>query len=68
MSKAELDSDIAEKYELNQDFGPDVLAKEQQGLKRDLRLRHMAMIAISGTLGSGLFLTSGTAIAKGGPG
>ncbi|KAG9322354.1 hypothetical protein KVV02_001336 [Mortierella alpina] len=68
MSKAELDSDLAEKYELNQDFGPDVLAPEQQGLKRDLRLRHMAMIAISGTLGSGLFLTSGSTIANGGPG
>ncbi|KAG0201395.1 hypothetical protein BGX28_005773 [Mortierella sp. GBA30] len=68
MSKSKLDSNMAEEYELNQDFGPEILAEEQQGLKRDLRLRHMAMIAVSGTLGSGLFLTSGSTIATGGPG
>ncbi|KAF9419929.1 hypothetical protein BGZ94_009279 [Podila epigama] len=45
-----------------------VLAAEQEGLKRDLRLRHMIMIAISGTIGTGLFLTSGTTIATAGPG
>ncbi|KAF9954458.1 hypothetical protein BGZ70_010550 [Mortierella alpina] len=44
-----------------------VLAPEQQGLKRDLRLRHMVMIAISGTIGTGLFLTSGSTIATAGP-
>ncbi|KAG0312433.1 hypothetical protein BGZ99_009521 [Dissophora globulifera] len=45
-----------------------VLAEEQKGLKRDLRLRHMVMISISGTIGTGLFLTSGSAIAIAGPG
>ncbi len=44
-----------------------VPAPEQQGLKRDLRLRHMVMIAISGTIGTGLFLTSGSTIATAGP-
>ncbi|KAF9348028.1 hypothetical protein BGX34_002746, partial [Mortierella sp. NVP85] len=44
------------------------LAPEQQGLKRDLRLRHMIMIAVSGTIGTGLFLTSGVTIATAGPG
>ncbi|KAH7056243.1 lysine-specific permease [Linnemannia elongata] len=44
------------------------LAPEQEGLKRDLRLRHMVMIAISGTIGTGLFLTSGSTIATAGPG
>ncbi|KAF9292597.1 hypothetical protein BGZ68_000001, partial [Mortierella alpina] len=44
-----------------------VQAPEQQGLKRDLRLRHMIMIAISGTIGTGLFLTSGSTIATAGP-
>ncbi|KAG9322109.1 hypothetical protein KVV02_001001 [Mortierella alpina] len=44
-----------------------VQAPEQQGLKRDLRLRHMVMIAISGTIGTGLFLTSGSTIATAGP-
>ncbi|KAF9925252.1 hypothetical protein FBU30_004944 [Linnemannia zychae] len=37
------------------------------GLHRGLRLRHMVMIAISGTIGTGLFLTSGKAIATAGP-
>ncbi|KAK3809390.1 MAG: amino acid permease/ SLC12A domain-containing protein [Benniella sp.] len=41
---------------------------DQYGLKRDLRLRHMIMIAISGTIGTGLFLTSGTTITTAGPG
>lgn len=30
---------------------------DESGLKRDLHLRHMVMIAISGTIGTGLFLT-----------
>ncbi|KAF9992216.1 hypothetical protein BGZ80_004444 [Entomortierella chlamydospora] len=60
-----------EKYDI--DYMHDVsssstaLAAEQQGLKRDLRLRHMIMIAISGTIGTGLFLTSGNTIADAGP-
>ncbi|KAG0248469.1 hypothetical protein BG011_010236 [Mortierella polycephala] len=41
--------------------------EETDGLKRDLRLRHMVMIAISGTIGTGLFLTSGKTIATAGP-
>ncbi|KAF9421498.1 hypothetical protein BGZ94_008814 [Podila epigama] len=44
------------------------VAAEQVGLKRDLRLRHMIMIAVSGTIGTGLFLTSGETIANAGPG
>ncbi|KAG0285565.1 hypothetical protein BGZ96_010198 [Linnemannia gamsii] len=40
---------------------------DDSGLKRDLRLRHMVMIAISGTIGTGLFLTSGKTIATAGP-
>ncbi|KAF8951620.1 hypothetical protein BGZ46_003889 [Entomortierella lignicola] len=58
----------SEKYEVDQmqEVGP-VMAAEQEGLKRDLRLRHMVMIAISGTIGTGLFLTSGSTIATAGP-
>ncbi|KAF9348682.1 hypothetical protein BGX26_012931 [Mortierella sp. AD094] len=37
------------------------------GLKRDLHLRHMVMIAISGTIGTGLFMTSGKTVATAGP-
>ncbi|KAF9197775.1 hypothetical protein BGZ49_001643, partial [Haplosporangium sp. Z 27] len=59
-----------EKYEADQmhDVVEPRLAEEQKGLKRDLRLRHMVMIAISGTIGTGLFLTSGSTIATAGPG
>ncbi|KAG0262998.1 hypothetical protein DFQ27_001993 [Actinomortierella ambigua] len=40
---------------------------DSSGLHRDLKLRHMVMIAISGTIGTGLFLTSGQTIATAGP-
>ncbi|KAG0233728.1 hypothetical protein BGW41_001398 [Actinomortierella wolfii] len=40
---------------------------DPSGLHRDLKLRHMVMIAISGTIGTGLFLTSGQTIATAGP-
>ncbi|KAF9563060.1 hypothetical protein EC968_004998 [Mortierella alpina] len=49
----------------NHEFLPDA---SQDGLKRDLRLRHMIMIAVAGTIGTGLFLTSGSTIATAGPG
>lgn len=59
-----------EKYEIGEmhDVTQPAMAAEQVGLKRDLRLRHMIMIAISGTIGTGLFLTSGKTIATAGPG
>ncbi|WWC88923.1 uncharacterized protein L201_003838 [Kwoniella dendrophila CBS 6074] len=37
------------------------------GTKRDLKPRVVSMIAIAGTIGTGLFLGSGAALAKGGP-
>ncbi|WP_339298133.1 amino acid permease [Paenibacillus sp. FSL R5-0623] len=37
-------------------------------LKKGLRARHMTMIALGGSIGTGLFLASGTAISTAGPG
>lgn len=41
---------------------------EQAGTKRNIKSRHAQMIAIGGTIGTGLFVGSGQALAIGGPG
>lgn len=38
------------------------------GLRRSLKSRHLAMIAIGGSIGTGLFVASGATIASAGPG
>ena len=38
------------------------------GLKRNLKARHLSMIAIGGSIGTGLFVASGATIARAGPG
>ncbi|KGR77351.1 amino acid permease [Ureibacillus sinduriensis] len=40
----------------------------QPELKRSLKSRHIAMISLGGTIGTGLFLASGASIAQAGPG
>lgn len=37
-------------------------------VKRSLKTRHLSMIALGGSIGTGLFVASGSAIAKAGPG
>lgn len=37
------------------------------GLRRDLSARQVSMIAIGGTIGTGLFLGTGRSLAQGGP-
>lgn len=41
---------------------------EMPGLRRELRARHLSMIAIGGSIGTGLFLASGAIVASAGPG
>lgn len=38
------------------------------GLQRKLQSRHLSMIAIGGSIGTGLFVASGATIANAGPG
>ena len=40
---------------------------EHAGTKRNIKSRHAQMIAIGGTIGTGLFVGSGQALARGGP-
>ncbi|KAG0243131.1 hypothetical protein BGW41_002771 [Actinomortierella wolfii] len=40
----------------------------QKGLQRNLAARHLTMISLGGTIGTGLFLASGSSIAIAGPG
>ncbi|KAF7723506.1 hypothetical protein EC973_001881 [Apophysomyces ossiformis] len=40
----------------------------QENLRRGLKARHIQMIALGGTIGTGLFMASGKAITTGGPG
>ncbi|GAP02576.1 amino acid transporter [Fructobacillus pseudoficulneus] len=40
---------------------------EQSGFARTLSHRHVAMIALGGTIGTGLFLGAGSSIHKAGP-
>lgn len=45
-----------------------VNASTEEHLERKLKTRHLTMIAIGGTIGTGLFLASGTTIHDAGPG
>jgi len=43
------------------------LVPENKGLNRDLKSRHMMMISIGGTIGTGLFLGAGQVVSEAGP-
>ncbi|MGY4655761.1 amino acid permease [Ewingella americana] len=38
------------------------------GLRRELKARHLTMIAIGGSIGTGLFVASGATVSQAGPG
>ena len=42
--------------------------RQNSGLRRDLKARHITMIAVGGSIGTGLFVASGATIAQAGPG
>lgn len=45
----------------------EALVPEKKGLNRDLKSRHMMMISIGGTIGTGLFLGAGQVVSEAGP-
>lgn len=46
----------------------DTTTGSNAGLRRDLKARHITMIAVGGSIGTGLFVASGATIAQAGPG
>ncbi|WVQ73166.1 hypothetical protein IAR50_002730 [Cryptococcus sp. DSM 104548] len=59
-------STIAPAITRGDEDGDEVVAPKD-GLQRNLKARHMAMISIGGVIGTGLFLGTGSALAHGGP-
>ncbi|KAH7910314.1 amino acid permease-domain-containing protein [Hygrophoropsis aurantiaca] len=49
-------------------FGGTIDIHPQNDIKRAMQSRHLMMIAIGGTIGTGIFLSAGSAIALAGPG
>ncbi|WML60228.1 amino acid permease [Neobacillus sp. PS2-9] len=56
---------VLKENEYNGDLSP---KKEPSELRRSLKSRHLTMISLGGTIGTGLFLASGGAIHSAGPG
>ena len=43
------------------------MTEENAGIKRNLKTRHVSMIALGGSIGTGLFVASGATVAQAGP-
>ncbi|KAN0061215.1 hypothetical protein ACQY0O_006954 [Thecaphora frezii] len=61
------DDDAVHAASLDNADGNGVTVVEQRHLRRGLEQRHLSMIALAGTIGTGLFLGLGSSIEKGGP-
>jgi amino acid transporter len=59
-------SDVREYTELT-DIQKAALNSSKSDMKKELTLRHLMMIAIGGSVGTGLFVNSGAALSTGGP-
>lgn len=55
-------------YKADVEAGVTESVDETQVLHRELKSRHMQMIAIGGSIGAGLFVSSGGSLSTGGPG
>ncbi|KAI8638955.1 amino acid permease-domain-containing protein [Parasitella parasitica] len=64
----EFREDISRQYSRSTQPGSLLNDQEKPRLKRALKARHLTMISLGGTIGTGLFLASGASIASAGPG
>ncbi|CAO0803084.1 unnamed protein product [Mucor circinelloides] len=64
----EFREDITRQYSRSTQPGSLLNEQEKPHLKRALKARHLTMISLGGTIGTGLFLASGASIASAGPG
>ncbi|CAF4064444.1 unnamed protein product [Rotaria sordida] len=68
ISSGRIDDDPPSYRETNLNDSRILLPSNKESLHRNLKERHMIMIALGGTIGTGLFLASGQALASSGPG
>ncbi|CAF1341163.1 unnamed protein product [Rotaria sordida] len=68
ISHTSIDNHVLNNTEINVDDNKILLSPNKTNLHRNLKERHMIMIALGGTIGTGLFLASGQVLASSGPG
>ncbi|KAH8811151.1 amino acid permease [Xylogone sp. PMI_703] len=66
-SKGEKDTPTPHQTLYDSEHGTTIEITQPGGLQRALKARHLSMIALGGALGSGLLVTTGASLAKGGP-
>ncbi|CAF3470773.1 unnamed protein product [Rotaria sp. Silwood1] len=68
ISQISTDNNVPSNTETNFDDNERLIPLNKTDLHRNLKKRHMIMIALGGAIGTGLFLASGQALASAGPG